>query len=203
TGVGQVQAFGSQYAMRVWLDPFKLTQFNLTAIDVANAISEQNAQVSSGQLGAAPAQKGQLLNATISSASRLSSVAEFQNIILKSDASGANVYLRDVARIERGAESYDIQGQYNGLPASGLGISLGTGANALETAAAVKERLAELSENFPDGLKVAYPFETTPFVEASIQEVVKTLLEAIVLVFLIMYLFLQNFRATIIPTIAV
>ncbi len=203
TGVGQVQAFGSQYAMRVWLDPFKLTQFNLTAIDVANAISEQNAQVSSGQLGAAPAQKGQLLNATISSASRLSSVAEFQNIILKSDASGANVYLRDVARIERGAESYDIQGQYNGLPASGLGISLGTGANALETAAAVKERLAELSENFPDGLKVAYPFETTPFVEASIKEVVKTLLEAIVLVFLIMYLFLQNFRATIIPTIAV
>lgn len=203
TGVGQVQAFGSQYAMRVWLDPFKLTQFNLTAIDVANAISEQNAQVSSGQLGAAPAQKGQLLNATISSASRLSSVAEFQNIILKSDASGANVHLRDVARIERGAESYDIQGQYNGLPASGLGISLGTGANALETAAAVKERLAELSENFPDGLKVAYPFETTPFVEASIQEVVKTLLEAIVLVFLIMYLFLQNFRATIIPTIAV
>ncbi len=203
TGVGQVQAFGSQYAMRVWLDPFKLTQFNLTAIDVANAISEQNAQVSSGQLGAAPAQKGQLLNATISSASRLSSVGEFQNIILKSDASGANVYLRDVARIERGAESYDIQGQYNGLPASGLGISLGTGANALETAAAVKERLAELSENFPDGLKVAYPFETTPFVEASIQEVVKTLLEAIVLVFLIMYLFLQNFRATIIPTIAV
>ncbi len=203
TGVGQVQAFGSQYAMRVWLDPFKLTQFNLTAIDVANAISEQNAQVSSGQLGAAPAQNGQLLNATISSASRLSSVAEFQNIILKSDASGANVYLRDVARIERGAESYDIQGQYNGLPASGLGISLGTGANALETAAAVKERLAELSENFPDGLKVAYPFETTPFVEASIQEVVKTLLEAIVLVFLIMYLFLQNFRATIIPTIAV
>lgn len=203
TGVGQVQTFGSQYAMRVWLDPFKLTQFNLTAIDVANAISEQNAQVSSGQLGAAPAQKGQLLNATISSASRLSSVAEFQNIILKSDASGANVYLRDVARIERGAESYDIQGQYNGLPASGLGISLGTGANALETAAAVKERLAELSENFPDGLKVAYPFETTPFVEASIQEVVKTLLEAIVLVFLIMYLFLQNFRATIIPTIAV
>ncbi len=159
--------------------------------------------MSSGQLGAAPAQKGQLLNATISSASRLSSVAEFQNIILKSDASGANVYLRDVARIERGAESYDIQGQYNGLPASGLGISLGTGANALETAAAVKERLAELSENFPDGLKVAYPFETTPFVEASIQEVVKTLLEAIVLVFLIMYLFLQNFRATIIPTIAV
>ncbi len=194
TGVGQVQAFGAQYAMRVWLDPFKLTQFNLTAIDVANAISEQNAQVSSGQLGAAPAQEGQLLNATISSASRLSSVEEFQNIILKSDASGSNVYLKDVARVERGAESYDIRGQYNGL---------GTGANALETANAVKERLDQLSATFPEGLQIAYPFETTPFVKASIQEVVKTLLEAILLVFLIMYLFLQNFRATIIPTIAV
>ena len=203
TGVGQVQAFGSQYAMRIWLDPFKLTQFNLTAIDVANAISEQNAQVSSGQLGAAPAQKGQLLNATISSASRLTSVAEFRNIILKSEANGSNVYLKDVARVERGAESYDIKGQYNGFPAAGLGISLGTGANALETAEAVKERLGQLSATFPDGLKIAYPFETTPFVDASIKEVIKTLLEAIVLVFLIMYLFLQNFRATIIPTIAV
>nr|WP_321383005.1 efflux RND transporter permease subunit [uncultured Vibrio sp.] len=203
SGVGKVQAFGAQYAMRVWLDPFKLTQFNLTAIDVAGAISEQNAQVSSGQLGAAPAQEGQLLNATISSASRLSSVKEFENIILKSDSSGANVYFKDVARVERGAESYDIKGQYNGFPASGLGLSLGTGANALETATAVKERLAQLQENFPAGLKIAYPFETTPFVEASIHEVVKTLLEAIVLVFLIMYLFLQNFRATLIPTIAV
>ncbi|EOD9426101.1 efflux RND transporter permease subunit [Vibrio harveyi] len=203
TGVGQVQAFGSQYAMRIWLDPFKLTQFNLTAIDVANAIREQNAQVSSGQLGAAPAQKGQLLNATISSASRLTSVAEFRNIILKSEANGSNVYLKDVARVERGAESYDIKGQYNGFPAAGLGISLGTGANALETAEAVKERLGQLSATFPDGLKIAYPFETTPFVDASIKEVIKTLLEAIVLVFLIMYLFLQNFRATIIPTIAV
>ena len=203
TGVGQVQAFGSQYAMRVWLDPFKLTQFNLTAIDVANAIREQNAQVSSGQLGAAPAQSGQLLNATISSASRLTSVAEFRNIILKSEANGSNVYLKDVARVERGAESYDIKGQYNGFPAAGLGISLGTGANALETADAVKERLGQLSATFPDGLKIAYPFETTPFVDASIKEVIKTLLEAIVLVFLIMYLFLQNFRATIIPTIAV
>lgn len=203
TGVGQVQAFGSQYAMRVWLDPFKLTQFNLTAIDVANAIREQNAQVSSGQLGAAPAQSGQLLNATISSASRLTSVSEFRNIILKSEANGSNVYLKDVARVERGAESYDIKGQYNGFPAAGLGISLGTGANALETAEAVKERLGQLSATFPDGLKIAYPFETTPFVDASIKEVIKTLLEAIVLVFLIMYLFLQNFRATIIPTIAV
>ncbi|GHA48098.1 efflux RND transporter permease subunit [Photobacterium aphoticum] len=203
SGVGQVQAFGSQYAMRVWLDPFKLTQFNLTAIDVANAIREQNAQVSSGQLGAAPAQKGQLLNATISSASRLTSVAEFRNIILKSEANGSNVYLKDVANVERGAESYDIKGQYNGFPAAGLGISLGTGANALETAEAVKTRLAQISETFPEGLKIAYPFETTPFVEASISEVVKTLLEAVFLVFLIMYLFLQNFRATLIPTIAV
>ncbi len=203
SGVGQVQAFGSQYAMRIWLDPFKLTQFNLTAIDVANAIRAQNAQVSSGQLGAAPAQAGQLLNATISSASRLTSEAEFKNIILKSEANGSNVYLKDVARVERGAESYDINGQYNGFPAAGLGISLGTGANALETAEAVKERLGQISETFPEGLKIAYPFQTTPFVEASIQEVVKTLLEAVVLVFLIMYLFLQNFRATLIPTIAV
>ncbi len=203
SGVGKVQAFGSQYAMRIWLDPFKLTQFNLTAIDVASAISEQNAQVSSGQLGAAPSPKGQLLNATISSASRLSSVEEFEEIILKSDTSGANVYLKDVARIERGAESYNIRGKFNGYPSSGLGLSLGTGANALETAEAVKARLAELQENFPDGMQIAYPFETTPFVQASISEVVKTLLEAILLVFLIMYLFLQNFRATLIPTIAV
>ncbi len=203
SGVGKVQAFGSQYAMRIWLDPFKLTQFNLTAIDVASAISEQNAQVSSGQLGAAPSPKGQLLNATISSASRLSSVEEFEDIILKSDTSGANVYLKDVARIERGAESYNIRGKFNGYPSSGLGLSLGTGANALETAEAVKARLAELQENFPDGMQVAYPFETTPFVQASISEVVKTLLEAVLLVFVIMYLFLQNFRATLIPTIAV
>lgn len=203
TGVGQVQAFGAQYAMRVWLDPFKLTQFNLTAIDVANAISEQNAQVSSGQLGAMPAQKGQLLNATVASSSRLTSVGEFNDIILKSEPNGANVYLKDVARVERGAESYDIRSKYNGFPAAGLGISLGTGANALDTTTAVKAHIEKISASFPDGLKVAYPFETTPFVKSSIKEVVKTLFEAVLLVFCIMYLFLQNFRATLIPTIAV
>jgi multidrug efflux pump len=203
TGVGNVRVFGSQYAMRIWLDPFKLTQFNLTAIDVADAIREQNAQVSSGQFGDAPAQEEQLLNATISASSRLSSVEEFENIILKSDISGANVYLKDVARIERGSESYSVDGKFNGYAASGLGLSLGTGANALETSQAVKERLEQLQQNFPEGLKLAYVSETTPFVQASIKEVVKTLLEAVALVFLIMYLFLQNFRATLIPTIAV
>lgn len=202
-GVGEVQLFGAQYAMRIWLDPLKLTQYNLTSIDVMASIREQNAQVSAGQLGGAPSLPGQQLNATVSAQSRLSTVEQFQKIIIKSDTSGANVFLADVARVELGAESYAVESFYNGRPAAGLAVKLATGANALETATAVRDKIAEMKTFFPEGLEVVYPYDTTPFVEKSIEGVVYTLLEAIVLVFVIMYLFLQNFRATLIPTIAV
>ena len=202
-GVGEIQLFGAQYAMRIWLDPLKLTQYNLTSLDVIAAIRSQNAQVSAGQLGGAPAVAGQELNATVSAQSRLQTAEEFRKIILKSDISGANVFLGDVARVELGSESYAVVSLYNGQPATGLAIKLATGANALDTASAVREKIAEMKPFFPQGLEVVYPYDTTPFVEQSIEGVVHTLLEAIVLVFVIMYLFLQNFRATLIPTIAV
>ncbi len=202
-GVGNIELFGSQYAMRIWLDPFKLNAFNLTSIDVVNAVKEQNAQVSAGQLGGTPSVKGQELNATVSAQSRLQTAEEFEQIILKSDPSGANVYLKDVAKVELGAQSYAITSYYNGHPAAGIAINLATGANALQTSDAVRQKIEEMKPFFPQGLEVVYPFDTTPFVEKSIQGVVQTLVEAIILVFLIMYLFLQNFRATLIPTIAV
>lgn len=202
-GVGEIQLFGAQYAMRIWLDPLKLTQYSLTSLDVVAAIRSQNAQVSAGQLGGAPSVAGQELNATVSAQSRLQTAEEFRKIILKSDISGANVFLGDVARVELGSESYAVVSLYNGQPATGLAIKLATGANALDTASAVREKIAEMKPFFPQGLEVVYPYDTTPFVEQSIEGVVHTLLEAIVLVFVIMYLFLQNFRATLIPTIAV
>ncbi|MCS6259537.1 efflux RND transporter permease subunit [Shewanella baltica] len=202
-GVGEIELFGAQYAMRIWLDPLKLTQYSLTSLDVVAAIRSQNAQVSAGQLGGAPSLAGQELNATVSAQSRLQTVEEFRKIILKSDISGANVFLGDVARVELGSESYAVVSLYNGQPATGLAIKLATGANALDTASAVREKIAEMKPFFPQGLEVVYPYDTTPFVEQSIEGVVHTLLEAIVLVFVIMYLFLQNFRATLIPTIAV
>ncbi|GGQ04939.1 efflux RND transporter permease subunit [Shewanella litoralis] len=202
-GVGELTLFGAQYAMRIWLDPLKLTQYNLTSIDVTAAISEQNAQVSAGQLGGAPSVAGQELNATITAQSRLQTPEQFKRIIVKSDSSGANVYLEDVAKVELGAESYAVDSYYNGKPASGLAFSLATGANALNTAEGIKAKISEMEAFFPQGLKVVYPYDTTPFVEQSIEGVVHTLIEAVVLVFLIMYLFLQNFRATLIPTIAV
>lgn len=202
-GVGETTLFGAQYAMRIWLDPMKLTQYNLTTSDVVAAIQSQNAQVAAGQFGGAPAVKGQELNATITAQSRLQTPEQFRKIILKSNTAGANVYLSDVARVELGAQSYNISSLYNGQPASGLAIALATGANALDTAEAVRAKLDELRPTFPEGLKIIYPYDTTPFVEKSIEGVVHTLLEAIVLVFVIMYLFLQNFRATLIPTIAV
>ena len=202
-GVGEIQLFGAQYAMRIWLDPLKLTQYNLTSLDVIAAIRSQNAQVSAGQLGGAPSVAGQELNATVSAQSRLQTAEEFRKIILKSDISGANVFLSDVARVELGSESYAVVSLYNGQPATGLAIKLATGANAVDTAEAVREKIAEMKPFFPQGLEVVYPYDTTPFVEKSIEGVVNTLLEAIVLVFIIMYLFLQNFRATLIPTIAV
>lgn len=202
-GVGDTQVFGAQYAMRIWMDPHKLNNYNLTPVDVISALNTQNTQVAAGQLGGTPPVPGQQLNASIIAQTRLTSTDEFGKILLKVNADGSQVRLRDVARIELGAENYEIIARYNGKPASGIGIKLATGANALDTANAVKAELAKLQQTFPAGLKVVYPYDTTPFVKISIFEVVKTLIEAIVLVFLVMYLFLQNFRATLIPTIAV
>ncbi|XBS70846.1 efflux RND transporter permease subunit [Acerihabitans sp. KWT182] len=202
-GVGDFTLFGSLYAMRVWMDPSKLNNYALTPVDVINALTVQNSQIAAGQLGGSPAIKGQQLNASIIVQTQLTSVKEFGNILLKVNTDGSQVRLRDVARIELGGQNYNVIAQYNGKPAAGLAIKLATGANALDTAAAVKAELGRLSQNFPAGLRVVYPYDTTPFVKISIQEVVKTLIEAIILVFLVMYLFLQNFRATLIPTIAV
>ncbi|MBF5096219.1 efflux RND transporter permease subunit [Azospirillum sp. INR13] len=202
-GVGDVTVFGPQHAMRIWLDPDALNNFALTTTDVSNAVKTQNAQVSAGQLGGAPAVAGQQINATITAQSRLQTPEQFGAILLRVNPDGSQVRLRDVARIEIGSETYEISAAYNGKPAAGVGIKLATGANALDTAGAVKARVAELQPFFPAGIEVIYPYDTTPFVELSIHEVIKTLFEAIVLVFVVMYLFLQNFRATLIPTIAV
>ncbi|MBU9857004.1 multidrug efflux RND transporter permease subunit AcrB [Rahnella bonaserana] len=202
-GVGDVQLFGAQYAMRIWMDPNKLNNFQLTPVDVINAIKVQNNQIAAGQLGGTPPVPGQQLNSSIVAQTRLKSPDEFGKIILKVNQDGSQVRLKDVAKIELGGENYDVIARFNGQPASGLGIKLATGANALNTAASVKATLTKLEPFFPAGLEIVYPYDTTPFVKISIKEVGKTLFEAIVLVFLVMFLFLQNFRATLIPTIAV
>jgi len=202
-GVGEVQMFGSKYAMRIWLDPNRLNSYKLTPGDVKAAVRAQNAQVSAGQLGGNPSPEGQQLNATITAQTLLQTPEEFNDIILRTDADGSTVRLRDVARTELGSENYEVIARYNGKPAIGLAVKLAAGANALDTADAVKAKLGELSQFFPAGMKIVYAFDTTPFIKISIQEVVKTLAEAIILVFLVMFLFLQNFRATLIPTIAV
>ena len=202
-GVGEATVFGAQYAMRIWLDPAKLVNYKLTTADIRAALAAQNTQVSAGQLGGTPAVEGQQLNATISALGRLQTKEQFGDVLLRSNPRGGNVYLRDVARIELGAESYGIVGRYNGKPASGIAVRLAAGANALSTANAVKDKVKELSAYFPEGVSYVVPYDTTPFVKISIEEVVYTLIEAIVLVFLVMWLFLQNFRATLIPTIAV
>ncbi|PXW91977.1 HAE1 family hydrophobic/amphiphilic exporter-1/multidrug efflux pump [Sphaerotilus hippei] len=202
-GVGDTTLFGSQYAMRIWLDPNKLNQFKLTPTDVKAAITAQNAQISAGQVGGLPAVQGQQLNATISAQTRLKTAAEFENILLRTSTAGSSVRLKDVARIELGSESYDVSSRFNGKPAAGLALKLATGANALATVRGIDTKLEELRPFFPQGVDVIKPYDTTPFVRLSIEEVVKTLVEAVVLVFLVMYLFLQNFRATLIPTIAV
>ncbi|MBS1184971.1 MAG: Hydrophobe/amphiphile efflux, partial [Proteobacteria bacterium] len=203
TGVGEVQVFGAQYAMRIWLDPAKLNSFRLTPGDVQAAIRAQNNQVSAGQLGGTPAVAGQGFTASITAQSRLQTVEEFEQILLRSSTQGAEVRLKDVARVEIGAENYGVVGRFNGQPAAGIGIKLAAGANALDTAAAVKARLEQMKSYFPPGVETVVPYDTTPFVKISIMNVVQTLVEAVILVFLVMYLFLQNFRATIIPTIAV
>ncbi|RWE01382.1 efflux RND transporter permease subunit [Mesorhizobium sp.] len=202
-GVGSTQLFGSGYAMRIWLDPDKLAQYALMPSDVATAIEAQNTQVSAGQLGGLPARKGQQLNATVTAKSRLQTAEQFRSIILKSNTDGSLVRLNDVAKVEIGAESYTTAAFYNGKPAAGVAVNLATGANAISTAEAVRATIDRLGSTFPQGVEVVYPYDTSPFVRLSIEEVVKTLAEAIVLVFLVMLLFLQNLRATIIPTIAV
>lgn len=203
SGVGEVQIFGSQYAMRIWLDPTRLNNYRLTPGDVRAAILAQNTEVSAGQLGGTPAVPGQGFSATITAQSRLQTVEEFESILLRTSAQGGEVRLRDVARVEIGAENYGTLARFNGQPAAGMGIRLAAGANALDTATAVRAKLDEMQPYFPAGVRYVVPYDTTPFVRISILEVVKTLLEAVALVFLVMYLFLQNLRATLIPTIAV
>ena len=203
SGVGDFQVFGSQYAMRIWLDPHKLNNFNLTANDVRNAIRAQNVQVSAGQFGGLPSVPGQQLNATIIGKTRLSEPEEFKKILLKVNADGSQVRMSDVAKVELGGENYSVTAKYNGMPASGLALKLATNANALDTVDAVRAKIDELRPFFPAGVDVVYPYDTTPVISASIKGVVQTLVEAFILVFLVMYLFLQNFRATLIPTLAV
>jgi len=202
-GVGDVQLFGAQYAMRIWLDPARLTGFGLTPGDVAAAIRAQNALVSAGQLGGMPAVPGQQINATITAQTRLQSAGEFEQVLLRVTPDGGEVRLKDVARVELTGELADVDSLYNNQPAAAMGVKLAPGANALKTVRAVRARLDELSRYFPHGMQLRYPIDTTTFVRLSIEEVVKTLLEAIGLVFIVMFLFLQNFRATLIPTIAV
>ena len=202
-GVGNIQVFGSKYAMRIWLDPNKLHTYRLSIAEVTAAIQAQNAQVAIGQLGGTPAIDGQEINATIKAQDRLRTPEQFRDIIVRSEADGSVLRLGDIARVDMGAENYDFVSRFNRQDATGVAISLSTGANALDTAAGVQETLATLQPYFPPGLKAVIPFDTTPFVKVSIKNVIITLLEAIALVFLVMYLFLQNFRATLIPTIAV
>jgi multidrug efflux pump len=203
SGVGDFQVFGAQFAMRIWLDPARLINFGLTPADVAAAVRAQNVQVSSGEMGGLPAVPGQQLNATIIGPSYLQTVEEFGAILLRVRADGSQVRLRDVARLEVGGENYSITTQLDGRPASGIGIRLASGANALETAAAIRATVERLRPSFPPGLEAYYLQDTTPFVKRSIMSVVMTLLEAVALVFIVMFVFLQNFRATLIPTMAI
>jgi multidrug efflux pump len=203
SGVGEADLFGSQYAMRVWLNPDKLDSYGLDANDVIAAISAQNLQVPVGQLGMRPSVKGQEINITLQGQSTLTTVKQFENILLRVNPDGSRVYLRDVARVEMGAENYGFQARVDGRPTAAVGIRLTPAANAVATANAVRAKVAELSKFFPPGVRVDYPYDSSEFVRASIREVVFTLLEAIAMVFLIIYLFLQNIRATFIPTIVI
>ncbi|MET0154809.1 MAG: efflux RND transporter permease subunit [Rickettsiales bacterium] len=202
-GVGDTKIFGEQHAMRLWLDPAKLYAYNLTPIDVENAVRAQNTDISAGQLGGMPAVPGQQINATIKALARLESEKDFENIILRVQKDGSQIRVKDVAKVGLGSESYAQIGRYKRMPATGIAISLSSGANALETAKAVKDKVKDLAKLLPEGVKVVYPYDTTPFVQLSIESVVHTLIEAVVLVFFVMLLFLQNIRATLIPTIAV
>jgi multidrug efflux pump len=202
-GVGEMQTFGSQNAMRIWLNPAKMNNYHLTTNEVIAALQAQNAQISAGQFGETPSAQGQQLNATITTRTLMRTPEQFDAVILKTNSDGSTVRLKDVAECRIGTENYGTQSFYKGKPVGAMAIRLASGANALETATRIKEKMKELSQYFPQGVEVVYPFDSTPFVKISIQEVVKTLIEAVILVFIIMYLFLQNFRATLIPTIAV
>jgi HAE1 family hydrophobic/amphiphilic exporter-1 len=202
-GVGEVDEFGSQYSMRIWLNPDKLTEYNMTIQDVTAALQSYNVEVSAGQFGGAPAEKGQRLNASIIVQSLLKTPEEFAAIPIRTNPDGSIVRVADVGRTEMGTESYDVEVFYNGKPSAAMAIRQVAGANALATAEAIRAKLAEMSQFFPPGMKVVYPYDTTPFVRVSIGEVVKTLFEAILLVFLVMFLFMGNLRATLIPTVAV
>ena len=202
-GVGQAQLFGTERAMRIWIDPAKLAGFNLSSIDVTAAIRAQNAQVASGTIGDLPNLAGQGIFATVVVTGQLSSAAQFGNVVLRANADGSSVRLKDVARIELGAQGYGTRARLHGNPSTGIGVQLSPTGNALATAKAVRQRVDELSRFFPSGVKAAIPYDSSRFVDISIRQVVETLLEAVVLVFLVMFLFLQNFRYTIIPTIVV
>lgn len=200
---GETDVFGSQYAMRIWLNPDKLKQYNLMPSDVANAITAQNTQVAAGAIGDLPVIDGQYLNTKVTAGSRLKTVEDFKNIVVKSNKTASYVYLKDIARVELGAENYQSFNTINGYPAAGLGISLSSGANAIQTSKLIHQTLDQLTTKLPAGYKIVYPRDNTPFVQESIKEVVKTLVEAIILVILVMFLFLQSWRATLIPSITV
>jgi len=202
-GIGATQIFGSQYAMRVWLDPYKLAAVKLMPSDVQSAISAQNVEVSAGQIGADPAPAGQQINATVTARSRLETPEQFRNIVVKTQRDGSIVHLSDVARVELGNESYTTSARLNGHPATGMALQLAPGADALKTAELVKARVDQLAQNLPHGYKLVYPRDTTPFIKLSVNEVIKTLIEAVLLVVVVMFVFLQSWRATLIPTIAV
>ncbi|ARJ42704.1 multidrug efflux RND transporter permease [Pantoea alhagi] len=202
-GVGNIQVFGGQYAMRIWLDPYKLASFSLQPSDVSAAIQSQNIQISAGKIGGLPSPDNQQLTATVRAQSRLQTPEQFRNIIVKSDRNGAIVRVGDVARVELGSESYDMSTRLNGYPAAGIGVMLAPGANALDTATLVKQKVEEYRHSMPAGYEVAYALDSTDFIKISVKDVVVTLIEAIVLVIVVMYLFLQNIRATIIPALAV
>ncbi|PZK59543.1 hydrophobe/amphiphile efflux-1 family RND transporter, partial [Staphylococcus aureus] len=202
-GVGEVDVFGAQYAMRLWLNPHKLRQYGLMPSDIRASVEAQNTQVAAGAIGELPSLSDQYLNAKVTSGTRLKTVEEFENIIVKSTRDGSFIYLKDVARVELGAENYQSFNTMDGFPSAGMGISLSSGANALATSALIKQEVSRLSSKLPEGYQIVYPRDNTPFVQESIKEVVKTLFEAVLLVILVMFVFLQNWRATLIPTITV
>lgn len=202
-GVGEVDVFGSQYAMRIWLNPYKLRQYQLMPSDIRAAVEAQNTQVAAGAIGELPVLDGQYLNAKVKAGSRLSSVEQFEQIIVKANPNGSFVLLKDVARVELGAENYQSYNTINGYPSAGMAVSLASGANALQTSALIQQEIDQLRQQLPQGYQIVYPRDNTPFVQESMKEVIKTLLEAVLLVVLVMYLFLQNWRATLIPTITV
>lgn len=202
-GVGEVMVFGPKKAMRIWLDPLKLKSLGITTSDVVRAIQTENTQISAGQLGGLPSVSGQQLNVTVTAQTKMQTVAEFENILLRVGRDGSQVRLKDVARVELGYDSYNFTARYNGKPSAGLGIRLASGANALTTARLIKEKISEVEPFMPEGVEVFYPFDTSPFIRLSIKEVLKTLAEAVLLVFVIMYLFLGSIRATLVPTVAI